>query len=173
MESFLIDKNLSFYYRMKKRIGKKANFLIANTIERGILLFGRESIPNGRLSIGKKVKRLKLLVGIRMAILIWKLRVHIRWMKWTHSAGASSGSGSFCVPYCKYGLSHPTWIDSLHWTEVDLSTGRSFALPNDKLKSNSGTEKRMPGMELGGWITIIFLYLFIIASIIYLLLSWS
>lgn len=30
----------------------------------------------------------------------------------------------------------------------------------------------MPDMELRGWITIIFLYLFVIASVIYLLISW-
>ena len=31
----------------------------------------------------------------------------------------------------------------------------------------------MPSVELKDWITIIFLYLFVIASIIYLLFSWK
>jgi len=42
MRSFLINKNLSFYYWLKKRIGKKEAFLVANTIEKVILIFGRE-----------------------------------------------------------------------------------------------------------------------------------
>jgi hypothetical protein len=42
MRSFLINKNLSFYYRLKKRIGKRGAFWVANTIEKFILIFGRE-----------------------------------------------------------------------------------------------------------------------------------
>jgi hypothetical protein len=43
MRSFLINKNLCFYYWLKKTIGKKAAFEIANTIEKAILIFGRET----------------------------------------------------------------------------------------------------------------------------------
>jgi len=42
MRSLLINKNLSFYYWLRKKIGKKAAFKIANTIEKVILIFGRE-----------------------------------------------------------------------------------------------------------------------------------
>jgi hypothetical protein len=42
MRSFLINKNLSFYYWLRKRIGKKGAFRIAITLERIILVFGRE-----------------------------------------------------------------------------------------------------------------------------------
>jgi hypothetical protein len=42
MRSFLINKNLSFYYWLRQRIGKDWAFKVANTTERIILLFGRE-----------------------------------------------------------------------------------------------------------------------------------
>jgi hypothetical protein len=42
MRSFLINKNLSFYYWLRKRIGKKGALKLANTLERMILVFGRE-----------------------------------------------------------------------------------------------------------------------------------
>jgi len=45
MRSFLINKNLCFYYWLRKRIGKKRALLVANTIEKGILIFGREVLP--------------------------------------------------------------------------------------------------------------------------------
>jgi hypothetical protein len=41
MRVFLINKNLSFYYWLKKRIGKKRACMVAITIENGILIFGR------------------------------------------------------------------------------------------------------------------------------------
>ncbi len=44
MRGFLINKNLCFYYWLKKRIGKKVAFSVANTIEKVILVFGREQI---------------------------------------------------------------------------------------------------------------------------------
>ncbi len=44
MRSFLINKNLSLHYWLTKRIGKRKAFLVANTIEKEILLFGREQI---------------------------------------------------------------------------------------------------------------------------------
>jgi hypothetical protein len=46
MRSFLINKNLSFYYWLKKRIGKKGAFRLVNTIEKGILIFGREQLKD-------------------------------------------------------------------------------------------------------------------------------
>ncbi len=41
MRSLLINKNLAFYYWLKKRIGKKGAFSVAIVIERIILIFGR------------------------------------------------------------------------------------------------------------------------------------
>ena len=52
MRSFLINKNLSLYYWLKKRIGKKKAYKVANALEKIILIFGREQmrrIENGRL----------------------------------------------------------------------------------------------------------------------------
>jgi hypothetical protein len=45
MRSFLINKNLCLYYWLKKRIGKKVAFCVAITLEKGLLIFGREKIP--------------------------------------------------------------------------------------------------------------------------------
>jgi hypothetical protein len=45
MRGFLINKNLCFYYWLKKRIGKTRAFGVANTIEKIILILGREAIP--------------------------------------------------------------------------------------------------------------------------------
>jgi hypothetical protein len=42
MRSLLINKNLSFYYWLRKKIGKKRALRVANTIERLILIFGRD-----------------------------------------------------------------------------------------------------------------------------------
>jgi hypothetical protein len=44
MRSSLINKNLSLYYWLKKRIGTTRAFWIANTIEKVILIFGRERV---------------------------------------------------------------------------------------------------------------------------------
>jgi len=44
MRSFLINKNLCLYYRLKKKIGKKRAFGMANAIEKIILIFGREIV---------------------------------------------------------------------------------------------------------------------------------
>ena len=44
MRSFLINKNLSFCYWLKKRIGKRGAFWVANSVEKVILIFGREQI---------------------------------------------------------------------------------------------------------------------------------
>jgi hypothetical protein len=45
MGSFLINKNMCFYYWLRKRVGKKRALLVANTLERTILIFGREEMP--------------------------------------------------------------------------------------------------------------------------------
>ena len=46
MRSFLINKNLSLYYFLKRIIGKRWGFVVAGTIEKAILIFGREAVPN-------------------------------------------------------------------------------------------------------------------------------
>jgi len=78
MRSFLINKNISLYYWLKKRIGKTIAFEVANTIEKVILIFGRERIPCGRVRLRKKVKQLELIFSIKKSILMWKL------MNYTH-----------------------------------------------------------------------------------------
>jgi hypothetical protein len=45
MRSFLINKNLCFCYWLRKRIGKKLALWVTSTIEKAILIFGREMIP--------------------------------------------------------------------------------------------------------------------------------
>jgi len=44
MISFLVNKNLSLFYWLKKRIGKKRAFKVAIIFEKIILLFGREQM---------------------------------------------------------------------------------------------------------------------------------
>jgi len=44
MRSFLINKNLSLYYWLRKRIGKERAYRVARFLERVILVFGREDI---------------------------------------------------------------------------------------------------------------------------------
>ena len=43
MRGFLINKNLCFYYWLRKRIRKDHAFWVANHIEKVILIFGRET----------------------------------------------------------------------------------------------------------------------------------
>ena len=43
MRGFLINKNLCFYYWLRKRIGKKQAYRVSNTLEKVILIFGRET----------------------------------------------------------------------------------------------------------------------------------
>ncbi len=45
MTSFLINKNLCFYYWLRKRIGKKRALLVTSTIEKALLTFGRDAMP--------------------------------------------------------------------------------------------------------------------------------
>jgi len=44
MRSLLINKNLSFYYWLRRKIGKKGAYKVANTLEKVILIFGREQV---------------------------------------------------------------------------------------------------------------------------------
>ena len=44
MRTFLINKNLCFYYWLKKRIGREWAFRVVNQIEKIILVFGREQM---------------------------------------------------------------------------------------------------------------------------------
>jgi hypothetical protein len=48
MRGFLINKNLSLYYWLKKRIGKEKASRIANTLEKVILIFGRGTYEGNR-----------------------------------------------------------------------------------------------------------------------------
>ncbi len=73
MRSFLINKNMSLYYWLRRKIGKAIAFRVANAIEKVILIFGRERMPHGRVSVYKKVKQLGLILSIKKSILIWKL----------------------------------------------------------------------------------------------------
>jgi len=47
MRGFLINKNLCFYYWLKKRIGKEIAYRVASVFEKIILVFGREKIGEG------------------------------------------------------------------------------------------------------------------------------
>jgi len=44
MRSSLINKNICFYYWLRKRIGKELAFQVASTFEKATLLFGRETL---------------------------------------------------------------------------------------------------------------------------------
>jgi hypothetical protein len=72
MRSFLINKNMSLYYWLRKRFGKAIAFRVANATEKVILIFGRERMPHGKVSIYRKVKQLQLILSIKKSILIWK-----------------------------------------------------------------------------------------------------
>jgi hypothetical protein len=45
MRSFLINKNMCFYYWLRKRIGKKRALQLTSIIEKTVLIFGRDAIP--------------------------------------------------------------------------------------------------------------------------------
>jgi hypothetical protein len=51
MRSFLINKNLSLYYWLKKRIGKKGDFWVANTIEKVASSLGENRLRSGNCSL--------------------------------------------------------------------------------------------------------------------------
>jgi len=44
LRGFLINKNLCFYYWLRKRVGKRWAFRVAIRAEKLILIFGREPI---------------------------------------------------------------------------------------------------------------------------------
>jgi hypothetical protein len=46
MRSFLINKNLCLYYWLRKKIGKREGFRVANSIEKVILIFGRDQVED-------------------------------------------------------------------------------------------------------------------------------
>jgi hypothetical protein len=45
MRSYLMNKNLCFYYWLRKRVGKKRALIVANITEKVLLVFGREVMP--------------------------------------------------------------------------------------------------------------------------------
>ena len=45
MRSYLINKNLCFYYWFRRGVGKKEAPRVANTVEKILLIFGREALP--------------------------------------------------------------------------------------------------------------------------------
>jgi len=48
MRSFLINKNLSLCYLLKKRIGREKAYKVANALEKVILIFGRGTYEGNR-----------------------------------------------------------------------------------------------------------------------------
>jgi len=48
MRGFLINKNLSLYYWLKKRIGKESAYRVASVFEKVILIFGRGTYEGNR-----------------------------------------------------------------------------------------------------------------------------
>jgi hypothetical protein len=48
MRSYLINKNLCFYYWLRRGIGKKEALRVANTIEKILLVLGREAFQYPR-----------------------------------------------------------------------------------------------------------------------------
>jgi len=44
MREFLINKNLCFYYWLRKRIGNEWAYKVSGAIEKAILIFGRKTI---------------------------------------------------------------------------------------------------------------------------------
>ncbi len=56
MRGFLINKNLCFYYWLRKKIGKEWALRVVNQIEKIILVFGREQM-NRRTSDKKRGER--------------------------------------------------------------------------------------------------------------------
>jgi len=81
MRGFLINKNMSFYYWLRKRIGRTIAFRVASAIEKVILIFGRERMPNGKVSLYKRVKQLRLILSIKKSILIWKFMNSTHWIR--------------------------------------------------------------------------------------------
>jgi hypothetical protein len=81
MRSLLINKNISLYYWLRKRIGKTIALEVANVIERVILIFGRERIPYRTVRMRNKIKQLELIYSIKKSILIWKVMNYTHFIK--------------------------------------------------------------------------------------------
>jgi len=81
MRSLLINKNISLYYWLRKRIGKTIALEVANVIERVILIFGRERIPYRGVRMRNKIRQLELICSIRKSILIWKVMNYTHFIK--------------------------------------------------------------------------------------------
>jgi len=45
MRSYLINKNLSLYYWLRNKIGRKKALSVALSIEKAIVIFGRDPVP--------------------------------------------------------------------------------------------------------------------------------
>lgn len=73
MRSLLINKNISFYYWLRKRIRKTIALQVANAIERVILIFGRERMPCPRVGMRNKIRKLELIYSIKKSILMCKI----------------------------------------------------------------------------------------------------
>jgi len=81
MRSLLINKNISLYYWLRKRIGKTIALEVANVIERIILIFGRERIPYRTVRMRNKIRQLELIYSIKKNILIWKVMNYTHFIK--------------------------------------------------------------------------------------------
>jgi len=81
MRSLLINKNISLYYWLRKRIGKTIALEVANVIERVILIFGRERIPYRGVRMRNKIRQLELICSIKKSILIWKVMNYTHFIK--------------------------------------------------------------------------------------------
>jgi hypothetical protein len=81
MRSLLINKNISLYYWLRKRIGKTIALEVANVIERVILIFGRERIPYRGVRMRNKIRQLGLIYSIKKSILIWKVMNYTHFIK--------------------------------------------------------------------------------------------
>jgi hypothetical protein len=46
MRSYLINKNLCLYYWLRKKVGRKQALRMATTLEKTLLIFGREVITH-------------------------------------------------------------------------------------------------------------------------------
>ncbi len=49
MRGFLINKNLSVYYWLRKRIGKRSAYRVAIVFEKLILVFGRATYERNKI----------------------------------------------------------------------------------------------------------------------------
>jgi hypothetical protein len=79
MRGFLINKNLSVYYWLKKRIGKERAYRVAIVFEKVILIFGRGTYERNKTLSVSRVLQARL-VAVSLLInyarrLCWKLIV--------------------------------------------------------------------------------------------------